>query len=454
MNLETQMKPRPITRPSAAPEHAAVVGLQWGDEGKGKVVNLLTDDYDVVVRYNGGANAGHTVVIGGQKYALHLVPSGILNPDKLNVIGNGVVVDPAALLEEIDTLASRGVEIGLNLRISDRAHLVFPYHKQQDALMEAAVLASRGDEKKIGTTGRGIGPAYADKAIRTTALRVCDLYDPGRFVDQLRHTVRVKNAMNAALAGLGECEFEPVDAELLAERYLDYAGVLRPHVCDTGALLHGCMREGRRLLFEGANACMLDVDHGTYPYVTASSCSSQGIYTGTGVPGGSVRRVIGIVKAYTTRVGGGPFPTELEDELGARIRERGHEYGTTTGRARRCGWLDLVMLRYSARLSGASELALMLLDVLSGFERVRVCTGYKLAGRVLEEFPADAETLRRVTPVYEEVGGFAGEITGCRHFEELPPEALAYVRLIERAVGVPVKIVSVGPDRSQTLRRE
>ena len=455
MSTQTQTVPfSPAPASTRRNDHAAVVGLQWGDEGKGKIVNLLTDDYDVIVRYNGGANAGHTVVVDGQRYALHLIPSGILDPRKVNVIGNGVVIDPAALLEEVDGLATRGVEIGPNLRISDRAHLVMPYHKQQDGLMEAAVGASRGEGKRIGTTGRGIGPAYADKAIRTTALRMGDLADPTRFAEKVRHTVAVKNAMNAALAALAGVEFEPVDPDRLIEQYTEFGQVLEPHICDTTRLLHDSMRGGKRLLFEGANACMLDVDHGTYPYVTASNCSSLGIYAGSGVPGGRVTRVIGILKAYTTRVGGGPFPTEQDNADGHRIRERGREYGTTTGRPRRCGWLDLMVLRYSAMVCGATELAVMLLDVLAGFETVKVCTGYELDGRRLDYFPADAEALRRVRPVYQEVEGFAQDVTACRSFEDLPPAAQRYVQLIEEAVGVPVRLVSVGPDRKQTLRRD
>ncbi len=439
--------------PAAKAPHAAVVGLQWGDEGKGKVVNILTDEYDYIVRYNGGANAGHTVVVDGQRYALHLIPSGILDESKVNVIGNGVVVHPVSLLQEMDALTARGVKIGPNLRLSSRAHLVMPYHKQQDQLMEAAVSASRGDTKKIGTTGRGIGPAYADKAIRSTALRFVDLHDRDRFADKLRHTVRVKNAMNQALAQLSNSPFEPLDPDQLLVEFAGYADRLMPHICDTTQLLHDAMRSGKKLLFEGANACMLDVDHGTYPYVTSSNCSSLGVYAGSGVPGGRLGRVIGIMKAYTTRVGGGPFPTEQDNEEGHRIRERGREYGTTTGRPRRCGWLDLMVLKYSAMVCGATEISVMLLDVLAGFRTIRLCTAYELDGRHLDAFPADAETLRRVKPVYQEVEGFDQEIGQCRDFDELPPAARRYIQLIEQHVGVPVRLVSIGPDRKQTLLR-
>ncbi|MBI1372231.1 MAG: adenylosuccinate synthase [Phycisphaera sp.] len=434
-------------------DNAAVVGLQWGDEGKGKIVDLLTADYDVIVRYNGGANAGHTVVVGDEKYALHLIPSGIIHADKLNVIANGVVVDPVKLLEEIDGLATRGVEVGDNLKLSQRAHVVMPYHKTQDLLMEAAVSKSRGDGRKIGTTGRGIGPCYSDKALRTTAIRVADLYTGDRFREKLRHIAAVKNAMLASLAAMADEEFEPINAELLADQYGEYAEVLEPHVCDTTPLLHGAMADGRKLLFEGANACMLDIDHGTYPYVTSSNCSSLGMYPGSGVPGGRVGRIVGIMKAYTTRVGGGPFVTEQNNADGDRIRERGHEYGTTTGRPRRCGWLDLMVVKYSAAICGATELSVMLFDVLAGFDKLKICVGYELDGRRVEHMPASAEELEAVTPVYEEVDGFSEEITGCKSYGELPDAAQRYIELIEKTVGVPVGIVSIGPERSQTLIR-
>ena len=433
--------------------HAAVSGLQWGDEGKGKVVDLLTEQYDCIVRYNGGANAGHSVVIGDERYALHLIPSGILNPGKTNVIGNGVVVDPPTLLDEVQMLKGRGVEVGDNLRISNRAHLVMPYHKAQDALMEAAVASQRGDHKKIGTTGRGIGPAYADKMQRSTGVRVGDLLDPDRFRDKLSHIAAIKNVMFGALADSVGATWEPIDASELADTYLGYADTLGSHIADTTHLLHTAMAEGRKLLFEGANGSMLDIDHGTYPYVTSSNCGSVGIYAGAGVPGGTVGRVVGIMKAYTTRVGAGPFATELDDEVGQRIRDRGNEYGTTTGRPRRCGWLDLAVVRYTAAIGGATELAVMLLDVLAGFDKLNVCVGYEINGKQVEAFPNDAAALAKVSPVYEQIDGFADEITECTSFDELPAGAQAYVELIEQTVGVPVSIVSVGPKRSQTILR-
>ena len=433
--------------------HGAVVGLQWGDEGKGKIVDVLCEQYDVIVRYNGGANAGHTVIIGDQKYALHLLPSGILSPGKLSVIGNGVVIDPAKLLEEIDGLATRGVEVGDNLRISDRAHLVMPYHKLQDALMEAALSAARGDGKKIGTTGRGIGPAYADKASRSTAFRVGELYDADHFREKMAYVATIKNAMLKALAQVAGAEFEPINPDQLAEQYLEFGQILQPHVCDTTKLLHDQMAAGKHLLFEGANACMLDIDHGTYPFVTSSNCSSLGIYPGSGVPGGRIGRLVGIVKAYTTRVGGGPFPTELDDAVGQKMRDQGHEYGTTTGRPRRCGWQDLMVLNYSAQICGATELAIMKLDVLAGLDTLRLCTGYEVDGKKLDCFPADASVLERVTPIYEDMEGFGEDVTKCRSFGELPAAAQRYIERIEAFAGVPVSTISVGPERTQTLNR-
>jgi len=452
--MATQTESQTVNTPAAGVwPNGAVVGLQWGDEGKGKIVDLLCEQYDVIVRYNGGANAGHTVVIGDQKYALHLLPSGILSPGKLSVIGNGVVIDPAKLLEEIDGLATRGVEIGDNLRISDRAHLVMPYHKQQDALLEAALSAARGDDQKIGTTGRGIGPAYADKAARSTAFRVGELLDGDSFRERMQYVATVKNAMLKSLAEVAGATFEPIKAKQLAEQYLEFGEILRPHICDTAQLLHEQMDAGREILFEGANACMLDIDHGTYPYVTSSNCSSLGIYPGSGVPGGKLSRMIGIVKAYTTRVGGGPFPTELEDDTGQKMRDQGGEYGTTTGRPRRCGWQDLAVVKYAAKICGATELAIMKLDVLTGIDTLKLCTGYELDGQPVKAFPADVAALRRVAPVYETLDGFTEDITKCRSYGELPDAAKRYIERTEQILGVPITMISVGPERTQTLNR-
>ncbi len=431
--------------------HSAVVGLQWGDEGKGKIVDLLTAEHDLVVRYNGGANAGHSVQVGDQRYALHLIPSGILYGDKLNVLGNGVVIDPAKVLEEIEGLRQRGVTIGNNFRISDRAHVVFPYHKLQDALMEAALSQQRGDGSKIGTTGRGIGPAYADKAARSTAVRMGELLDPAKLRDKLRHIVRIKNVMLGALAADCGQAFTPIDADALLLEYTGYGQRLAPFICDTAHLLHQSIDAGQRILFEGANATLLDIDHGTYPFVTSSNCSSLGVHPGTGVPGAQLKRVVGIMKAYSTRVGGGPFPTEQDNDTGNRIREKGREYGTTTGRPRRCGWLDLMAVRYSARISGATALGVMLLDVLAGLPELKICVGYRHQGQTLPCFPADCEVLGALEPVYETLPGFDAEVTACRQYADLPHEARQYLQCIESHVGVPVKIVSVGPRRDQTL---
>ena len=440
-------------RSTALPSHTAVTGLQWGDEGKGKIVDLLAADHDVIVRYNGGANAGHSVVIGDRRYALHLVPCGILTAGRLNLIGNGVVVDPPLLLEEIASLRAAGVTVDQNLRLSERAHVVLPWHKQADALMEAAMAAAAGEASKIGTTGRGIGPCYADKAIRSTAVRVVDLLDPAGLRLKLRRIAAVKNAMLAGLANLAGMPFETIDGEALAAEYAAHGAALAPHVADTAALLHEAMADGKRVLFEGGNGALLDVDHGSYPFVTSSSTTSLGIYPGAGLPGGRIGRLVGIVKAYSTRVGGGPLPTELDNAVGAHLRERGREFGTTTGRPRRCGWLDLVALKHSARLSGATELAVMLLDVLAGLEGLQICTHYRIGDRVIDRFPAAIEDLATAQPVLVKLPGFSAEISACRRWEDLPAAARAYVGVIENYVGVPVSTVSVGPERGQTLMR-
>lgn len=436
--------------------HSAVCGMQFGDEGKGQIVDVLTEQHDYVVRYNGGANAGHTVLIGDEKYAMHLVPSGILNPQVTNVIGNGVVLDPATLLGEIDVLASRGVEIGQNLRISNRAHIVMPYHMREDGLREAAMNRMQGEDKMIGTTGRGIGPCYADKAYRTTAIRMSDILDIDILASKLRNIAAIKQAMLTALANVAGEEFEPIDVDALTEQYADYGKVLEPHVCDTAALLHAARQNGQRVLFEGANATLLDVDHGTYPFVTSSSCSASGIYSGTGMPAGTVGQIIGIVKMYTSRVGGGPFPTEFEkdDAIGNGIRERGNEFGTTTGRPRRTGWLDLAAVRYTAMISGTTELACTGLAVLAGIDTLRICTGYRHGGQVLEAFPADADVIADVEPIYEELPGFKDPIGEISRFGDLPAEARQYIQFVEQQAGVPITRVCVGRRRDQILARD
>lgn len=437
--------------------HAAVVGLQWGDEGKGQIVDLLTGSFDAVVRYNGGNNAGHSVHIGDQKFALHLIPSGILYPDKTNVIGNGVVLDPSpvtGILREIASLRERSIAIGDNLRISDRAHVVLPYHKLEDTLRDQALGAARGEANKIGTTGRGIGPCYADKALRSTAIRVGELLDIDRLREKLAHIVTVKNAMLAALASLCDQPFEPFDAQKLAEEHANYGEQLRQHICDTRELLDSAIRDGKRVLFEGANAALLDVDHGTYPFVTSSTCSSLGIGAGTGIPGGDGRAIVGVIKCYTSRVGGGPHPTELHDATGDRIRTAGHEFGTTTGRPRRCGWLDLAAARYSARLNGCSAIVCTGLSVLSGLKTLQVCVGYEHRGKRLAGFPPDAEVLAEATPIYEQLPGFAEPIGEVRRYEDLPAAAKGYIARVEQFVGVPVRLVCVGRRRDQILVRK
>ncbi|MBL8745065.1 MAG: adenylosuccinate synthase [Phycisphaerae bacterium] len=426
----------------------AVVGLQWGDEGKGKVIDLLAGSFHAVVRYNGGANAGHSVVINGKRHALHLIPSGAFHPGVRAVIGNGVVLDPDVLFTELDRLADAGVH-SLDLLVSDRAHVVLPWHKAEDAAREAG-LAS-GSSGSIGTTRRGIGPAYADKAHRAGAIRVGDLLRPASLREKLARISVGKERVLDALDPSGGVRGSLPSVASLADDLLRTGERLKPFVTDTTYALHDMLARGHGILFEGANATLLDVDHGTFPFVTSSNCSVLGIPAGTGVPGVHLKRVIGVMKAYCTRVGGGPFPTEQDNEAGNRIRERGREYGTTTGRPRRCGWLDLVALRYAVMLNGVTGIALMLLDVLSGFDEIRLCTAYRVGGRMIDRFLPDAETLAEVEPIYEAVTGWKDEIGGCRSRDELPPAARAYVEMIEQATGVPVEIVSVGPDREQTV---
>ncbi|MBX3324207.1 MAG: adenylosuccinate synthase [Phycisphaeraceae bacterium] len=423
-------------------EHAstAVIGLQWGDEGKGKLVDVLGRDHDAVVRYNGGANAGHSIVIGGERFAVHLIPVGVFLPGVLAVIGNGVVIDPETLVRELEGLEARGIDTS-GLRISSRAHIVMPYHKLEDAAREERAGA---DGKAIGTTRRGIGPAYADKAQRRGAIRVIDLLDAQRLRERVEEACRIKSAM---FPGGGE----ELDPKMLIARLGPIIERLRAHVCDTTYLLHDLLAQGRRLLFEGANATLLDVDHGTYPYVTASNASALGIPAGTGVPMSHVSTIIGVAKAYSTRVGAGAMPTEQVNALGDRIRERGREYGTTTGRPRRVGWIDLVALRYAAMINGITHLGVTLLDVLEGLDELHLCVGYRTGGGVTNRFLPDGRELARVEAVYETMPGFFGDISGARQMSDLPKEARNYLTRIEEFVGVPIGLVSVGPDRSQIV---
>jgi len=421
-----------------------VVGLQWGDEAKGKIVDLLCDKHDAVVRYQGGANAGHTVVTGGVTYKLSLLPTGILRPGIDCIIGNGVVIHPHALLKEVETLARQGVEVGDRLHVSDRAHVILPYHLAEERLTEESVSAA----DHLGTTRRGIGPCYRDKVGRVHGIRIGDLYHPARFREHLDRTIAYKNRMLAAMLA----DFEPFDPRTVADEYLGLADRLRPFVRDTTTWLHEALGRGKRLLFEGAQGSLLDVDHGSYPYVTSSNSSAAGIAAGSGVPTRHIDRWIGVVKAYTTRVGGGPFPTEQDNEIGERIRRVGKEFGTVTGRPRRCGWFDAVAVRYSARVSGSTEIALMLLDVLSGHEEIRVAVAYEdEAGRSVSSMPGHLEDLERCRPVYETLPGWSDDLTSARSWDDLPARARDYVRFLAGQIGLPISIVSVGPERLQSI---
>jgi adenylosuccinate synthase len=422
-----------------------VIGLQWGDEAKGKIVDLLTLEHDIVVRFQGGANAGHTVVHGDKKYKLSLLPSGVLTPGVTCVIAGGVVFNPAKAIEELDELASRGVADHDNLLLSDRVHVIFPWHFAEDRAMDS----STSDGENIGTTQRGIGPCYRDKVGRSYAIRLGDLYKPD-FRENVEHITKIKNTVLAAMYPQGG--FEPLDATAIYNQYRDFAERLKPYVADTTEYLLNAAESGKRLLFEGAQGALLDVDHGTYPFVTSSNSSGVGVSSGSGVPGKHIDRVIGIVKAYSTRVGGGPFPTEQDNAIGQRIRDQGNEYGTVTRRPRRCGWLDAVAIRYTSRLSGVTSACIMLLDVLSGLDELKICTQYDLDGERSNRFPSHVDDLRRVKPVYETLPGWKEDVTGVRKLADLPANARKYLDRVGELVGVPVEMVSVGPERDQTIR--
>ena len=428
-----------------------VVGLQWGDEGKGKIVDLLADRHDAVVRYNGGANAGHSVVINGERFALHLIPSGILRKGKPALVGNGVVVDPDWLGRELDGLHARGVDTS-SLVISDRAHVVMPWHKAEDELRERWL--SEGSLEPIGTTKRGIGPCYADKATRGCAVRVGDLLNIEPLSKRLESICRLKTAMLSSIGGPDKSAFT-FEHRATVEMCVAWAERFRPYIRDTSAMLLDMQAAGKSILFEGANATLLDVDHGTYPYVTSSTCSSQGAAPGAGVPAASLGTVLGVMKAYSTRVGGGPMPTELvandaDKAIGDQIRQRGREFGTTTGRPRRVGWLDLTVVKYSARLNGARGLCVMLLDVLGALEQLQVCTAYSIDGQVTDRLTPHADWMARAMPIYQTLPGL-GDVAGARKKNELSAAAAAYLDLIQATVGVPIRFVSVGPGREQTI---
>ncbi|QEG42662.1 adenylosuccinate synthase [Roseimaritima ulvae] len=422
-----------------------VIGLQWGDEAKGKLVDLLANEFEWVVRYQGGANAGHTVVAGDEVYKLHHIPSGILHPKVNNLITPGVVINPATLLDEVDGLAKRGVAVADNLRISERAHLVMPWHIAEDRLINQQHVS----KESIGTTNRGIGPCYRDKVGRTHAIRAVDLIESERD-ERIAEVAEQKLKTLRALGGTDE-ELQQVAPERVVELAAAWAERLRPMIGDTTYPLLEAAEQDRRILFEGAQGALLDIDHGTYPFVTSSNSSGVGICAGAGVPPRWIGEVIGVCKAYSTRVGGGPFPTELEDAVGDKIRKLGNEFGTTTGRPRRCGWIDAVALRYTARLSGATRLALMMMDVLSHLEEIKICVAYELDGQRIEQLPCHAEKLRRCKPIYETVPGWMQPVDDARQVSDFPAGAMDYVRRIETLVGVPVGILSVGPDRAQTI---
>lgn len=420
--------------------NTVLIGAQWGDEGKGKIIDVLTESADWVVRYQGGNNAGHTVEVGEEKYVLHLIPSGILHPDKKCVIGNGVVVDPVALLKELEGLQTRGIDPAGRLVISNRAHVVLPYHRSIDEAREQA----RSGELKIGTTKRGIGPAYGDKAARI-GLRMGDLVDPS-FPGMLSARLKEQNAILSALNA------PPLDENAVLEQYCSVAATLAPFVADTIPLLSDAIRRNESILFEGAQGTMLDIDFGTYPFVTSSNATAGGACTGTGVPPHRIDCVVGVVKAYTTRVGEGPFPTELKDEAGERLRSLGHEFGATTGRPRRCGWFDALVARYSVMVNGIDQWAVTKLDVLDEFKTIRVCVAYEYNGKRLDVVPACARTLEQCKPVYEDVEGWCESTRDATRFEDLPRKAQAYVARLQELTGVPVGILSVGPRRASTMR--
>jgi adenylosuccinate synthase len=416
-----------------------ILGAQWGDEGKGKIVDLLSQDADYVARYQGGANAGHTIVFDGKQFILHLIPSGMLTPGVKCIIGNGVVIDPIALMEEIKMLEELGIDVKGRLFISHKAHLIMPYHKLIDQIRESKL------EKAIGTTGRGIGPAYIDKAQRT-GIRIVDLLDREVFAEKVRHNVNEKNDIIEKIYGSGILDIDEV-----INSYIEFDKKIDPYIKDTTLMINEAIKEGKRVYAEGAQGALLDVDHGTYPFVTSSNPTSGGACTGLGIPPQAITRIVGVVKAYTTRVGNGPFPTELTDKMGERLRTTGAEFGATTGRPRRCGWLDLVALKYTVMINGIREIALTKLDVLDEMEEINICTDYEINGKRLKSFPSDIRSLEKVKPIYKTIKGWNTSLSGIKKWEDLPKETLNYFKEIENYTGAKVTIASVSPDRDDTI---
>lgn len=418
-----------------------VVGTQWGDEGKGKITDTLARTADVIVRFGGGNNAGHTVIVGEEKFELHLIPSGILYSEKQNMIGNGVVIDPEAIVSEMKMVKDRGISLE-NFFISETAHIIMPYHRLLDKLEE-----ERKADSKIGTTGKGIGPAYTDKIARR-GIRVIDTLDKDRFYRKLQDTLDYQNLVLEKIYGA-----EPMDAEEIIAQYQGFIDVLRPHVTNISILLEEARKEKKQIFFEGAQGTLLDVDYGTYPFVTSSNPTAGGVCTGSGVGPTRIDDVIGVAKAYLTRVGEGPFPTELEGEMGEYLREKGHEFGVTTGRPRRCGWFDVPIIKHAFRVNGLTKIALTKLDVMSGMEEIKVCTGYEYRGETLTEFPVENEILSECKPIYKTISGWQEDIRGIKDYDKLPKAAKDYIELIEELTGVTVGVVGTGPEREETIIR-
>ncbi len=424
--------------------NCCIAGLQWGDEGKGKVVDILAEQCGWVVRYNGGANAGHTVMIGDQRFALHLLPSGAVRQGCRCVIANGVVVDPAVLMEEIRGLEERGISLQGRLFISENAHVVLDYHKLEDRLREEAL-----GKNKIGTTARGIGPCYADKVGRSYAVRMADFRRPEELKEKLRKIISYKNKLFSTLYNA-----PPLDVDAVFEKCMSWRTAVLPCITNTTQLLFEAIDKQQSILFEGAQGALLDLDHGTFPYVTSSNASPLGLGPGCGIPARYVDRFIGVAKAYSTRVGGGPFPTEQDNEIGQYIREKGHEYGTTTGRPRRCGWFDAVAVSYTVRLGGITEAAMMHLDTLAGLEELKICRAYRIGGQETTFFPGDSRDLEAAECVYETLEGWKEDLSGIEHYSDLPASARRYVQTVEKYIGIPITMLGVGPQRSQVIYRK